>query len=150
MSSAGGRGGSYQEYLKVAAIVRNHSVQSKLCHLALTLATPQSVGQDKWAVPRVLIRATELAAGSGFVVLEISGGNGVVKLAVAARLGICWSTEDVSSRLRAGNHKYRLFHIVNRSGNRPGEHRRQSEEPFLVKERPRRSNGAHGRSQSTG
>ncbi|MCO9147409.1 DUF917 domain-containing protein, partial [Salmonella enterica subsp. enterica serovar Mbandaka] len=97
----GGGGDPYQEYLKVSAVVRKSPGSVKVVspsYLAddALVGWTGCMGSPEVSMERLeneeclkaheeLIRATGLPLVSGFVALEIGGGNGVVNLGVAAK-----------------------------------------------------------------
>ncbi|KAL3477642.1 hypothetical protein BJX99DRAFT_123004 [Aspergillus californicus] len=110
----GGGGDPYQEYLKVSAMVRNHPGTVKVVSPSYLpddalVGWTGCMGSPEVSMERLenneclkaheeLIRATGLPAASGFVALEIGGGNGVVNLGVAANLGVPCVDADYMGR----------------------------------------------------
>ncbi|KAL2866141.1 uncharacterized protein BJX67DRAFT_148580 [Aspergillus lucknowensis] len=110
----GGGGDPYQEYLKVSAIVRNHPgrvrvVSPNYLPEDALVGWTGCMGSPEVSMERLendecrkaheeLIRATGLPPASGFMALEIGGGNGVVNLGVAASFGVPCIDADYMGR----------------------------------------------------
>ncbi|BCS17379.1 uncharacterized protein APUU_10207S [Aspergillus puulaauensis] len=110
----GGGGDPYQEYLKVSAVVRKSPGSVKVVspsYLAddALVGWTGCMGSPEVSMERLeneeclkaheeLIRATGLPPVSGFVALEIGGGNGVVNLGVAAKFGVPCVDADYMGR----------------------------------------------------
>ncbi|KAL2808327.1 hypothetical protein BJX63DRAFT_39161 [Aspergillus granulosus] len=110
----GGGGDPYQEYLKVSAIVRDKPGSVKVVSPDYlpddaTVGWTGCMGSPEVSMERLendecrkaheeLIRVTGLPATSGFVALEIGGGNGVVNLGVAASLDAVCIDADYMGR----------------------------------------------------
>ncbi|KAL4886062.1 hypothetical protein BJY04DRAFT_213599 [Aspergillus karnatakaensis] len=110
----GGGGDPYQEYLKVSALIRQHPgtvrvVSPDYLPDDATVGWTGCMGSPEVSMERLenneclkahqeLIRATGLPAVSGFLALEIGGGNGVVNLGVAASLGVPTIDADYMGR----------------------------------------------------
>ncbi|KAL2849707.1 hypothetical protein BJX68DRAFT_255403 [Aspergillus pseudodeflectus] len=110
----GGGGDPYQEYLKVSAIIREKPGSVKVVSPdylpdEATVGWTGCMGSPEVSMERLendecrkaqeeLIRVTGLPAASGFVALEIGGGNGVVNLGVAASFGAFCIDADYMGR----------------------------------------------------
>ncbi|KAL2852083.1 hypothetical protein BJY01DRAFT_100626 [Aspergillus pseudoustus] len=110
----GGGGDPYQEYLKVSAIVRDKPgtvrvVSPDYLPDDATVGWTGCMGSPEVSMERLendecrkaheeLIRVTGFPPTSGFVALEIGGGNGVVNLGVAATLGAFCIDADYMGR----------------------------------------------------
>ncbi|KAL4794039.1 hypothetical protein BDV19DRAFT_379703 [Aspergillus venezuelensis] len=110
----GGGGDPYQEYLKVTAFVRNNPGLVKVvspdylpddalvgwtgCMGSPEVSMERLENDECLKAHQELIRATASPEVSGFVALEIGGGNGVVNLGVAGRLGALCVDADYMGR----------------------------------------------------
>ncbi|EED14116.1 conserved hypothetical protein [Talaromyces stipitatus ATCC 10500] len=110
----GGGGDPYQEYLKVSAIVRGNPGTVKVISPSYLpedalVGWTGCMGSPEVSMERLendechkaheeLMRVTGSLAVSGLVALEIGGGNGVVNLGVAARLGVPCIDADYMGR----------------------------------------------------
>ncbi|KAL2831469.1 hypothetical protein BDW59DRAFT_131114 [Aspergillus cavernicola] len=110
----GGGGDPYQEYLKVSSIIRAHPGTVKLvspnylpddalvgwtgCMGSPEVSMERLENDECRKAHEELIHATGLPAVSGFMALEIGGGNGVVNLGVAASLGVPCIDADYMGR----------------------------------------------------
>ncbi|KAL3443378.1 hypothetical protein BJX65DRAFT_199400 [Aspergillus insuetus] len=110
----GGGGDPYQEYLKVSALIRDKPGSVKVVSPDYlpdnaTVGWTGCMGSPEVSMERLendecrkaheeLIRVTGLPATSGFVALEIGGGNGVVNLGVAASFGAFCIDADYMGR----------------------------------------------------
>ncbi|KAL4934878.1 hypothetical protein BDV06DRAFT_208116 [Aspergillus oleicola] len=110
----GGGGDPYQEYLKVSAFVRNNPGVVKVvspnylpddalvgwtgCMGSPEVSMERLENDECLKAHKELIRATASPEVSGFVALEIGGGNGVVNLGVAGRLGALCVDADYMGR----------------------------------------------------
>lgn len=110
----GGGGDPYQEYLKVKAMIRQRPGIARVVSLDY-LAEDNLVGwtgcmgSPEVSMERLenneclkahdeLIRVTRSAAVSGFLALEIGGGNGVVNMGVSAHYGVSCLDGDFMGR----------------------------------------------------
>ncbi|KAL5338226.1 hypothetical protein BJX70DRAFT_215324 [Aspergillus crustosus] len=110
----GGGGDPYQEYLKVSAIIQEHPGTVKVvspnylpddalvgwtgCMGSPEVSMERLENNECLKAHEELIRVTGLPAVSGFLALEIGGGNGVVNLGVAASLGVHCIDADYMGR----------------------------------------------------
>ncbi|KAL4947503.1 hypothetical protein BDW69DRAFT_190144 [Aspergillus filifer] len=110
----GGGGDPYQEYLKVSAFVRSNPGLVKVvspdflpddalvgwtgCMGSPEVSMERLENDECLKAHQELIRATASPDVSGFVALEIGGGNGVVNLGVAGRLGALCVDADYMGR----------------------------------------------------
>ncbi|KAL4982921.1 hypothetical protein BDW68DRAFT_182082 [Aspergillus falconensis] len=110
----GGGGDPYQEYLKVSALVRKNPGTVKVVspdylpddalvgwtgNMGSPEVSMERLGNDECLkAHEELIRATGSPKVSGFMALEIGGGNGVLNLGVAARFGVPCVDADYMGR----------------------------------------------------
>ncbi|KAL4999449.1 hypothetical protein BDV10DRAFT_184342 [Aspergillus recurvatus] len=110
----GGGGDPYQEYLKVSALVRRHPGTVKVVSPDYLpddalVGWTGNMGSPEVSMERLendeclkaheeLMRVTGSPKVSGFMALEIGGGNGVLNLGVAARFGVPCVDADYMGR----------------------------------------------------